>query len=406
MYNATNDELISGYFRPVTSYLEVPDDEQPDRSFAVFVDRPIAGISRLPGQAEFIIERKSAATDFKGVAELTNDDYEGLYKHRLVFIEGRVQETLRKLQLLEETEVIKIATAITQENVFPDQRVLGPTPMLFDHHCLRPDLMPELSQDTQSLLLRLTSLCEMPLDIKINKLLQDLGIDLNKVRFIVQTTADGILEDVVRESEVVGVRSQTESKQKTNPHSDLGTMEAEEKLAAELQKESEIHQPTNEGVDHEEAPLIADLIRQPSNPQNEDLKNQNEQSDSTSSSETASKNDTTESDLRRRALLTPNSNTNSSKPTNRRTHNSWAGPKTKIPERFTIKPFEIRAYRIYFEGRSQIQRFDASTEPNRKNIRRLQTAPGFDKVASQTQDPLSGGASIVAAAKHPSDTSR
>ena len=406
VYNVSNDELISGYFRPVTSFLEVPDDELPERSFAVFVDRPVAGTSRLPGQAEFIIERKSAASDFKGVAEPTNDDYEGLYRHRLVFVEGSVQQTLRKLQLLEETEVIKIATAVSQESVFPDQRVLGPTPMLFNHKCLRPDMMPELSDDTQSLLLRVTSLCDSPLDISLAKLFEELGIEINKVQTIVETTADGVIEGVSRESEVSGLKSKassgSKSAAKANLTKDLGDMEAEDKLAAHLQEESDTQKAVTENSEPigliADAPDAADELSD-SVPEDE-LKKANENPAASTVSETQTELNTTESDLRRRrmrrALHTPASSLDSQNPPPRAANYPWPGKQSQTWERATMKPFEVRAYRLYFEGHSQIRKFGETRDVRRKNIRRLQTAPGFDEVSAQIEDDSVRAESIVA----------
>lgn len=326
VYNTTNEELISGYFRPVTSFLEVPDDEKTDRSFAVFVDRPAAGVSRLPGQAEIILERKSMASDFRGVPEITNDDYDGTYRHRLVFVEGNVQQTLRKIQLVEETEVLKIVTTISQENVFPDARVVSPTAVSFNHNCLRPDLLPELSEGTESLLLRLTNLCpDVPTEVKLDRLLEDLGIEATKVRRLVETSADGTIEGVWRESETASTKSQNigkKSAKSSEKVDDLSSMEAEDRIAAELSKgaNSNSDPPTTSDTD---------VNTSKTNPHQDQTP--------------------TDDDLRRVLQET----------------------ETKLT--ITMRPFEIRAYRIYFAGMGQIKIF-GQTFPRRRPNRLLEMA--------------------------------
>ena len=66
----------------------------------IFVDRAQGGVSRLPGQIELMIERKSKFDDGKGVKEPTNDNYDLKIRHKILFTRSGLEEDkIRKLQL-------------------------------------------------------------------------------------------------------------------------------------------------------------------------------------------------------------------------------------------------------------------------------------------------------------------
>ena len=105
----------------------------------MLVDRPQAGTSRLPSEVQLIVERKSLSSDFRGVNEVTYDDYDGLWSFKLCFHHGDNEDRLRREQLLKEAEVLKFITASTLPDTAmkPTDNGFQPAKSSFDNECLK-----------------------------------------------------------------------------------------------------------------------------------------------------------------------------------------------------------------------------------------------------------------------------
>lgn len=187
-----DDELISGYFRPATSFSGI---EQTDRSqyFAVFSDRPQAVTSRLPGQLEFIIERKSMVSDMRGMNQPLNDEFNVSLVHKVHF--GRRKEAsgadyLRRQQLLQESEILQVysgtRTGGWQISLEEDKG------RRFDHDCLKVELRPELDALAYDVVVRLANLCSEAVIVDLPRLWAELKME--PVGRVAEMTVEGAQE--------------------------------------------------------------------------------------------------------------------------------------------------------------------------------------------------------------------
>ena len=104
-----DNETVSQYFRPVSSYLVVKSKTKQGQYVAFYPNRPQAGLSRLSGQAEFIVDRRSIHSDNKGMPEVNNDKGDVSCVYKVVFARtDRRLKQIARLQLLEESSVLKI----------------------------------------------------------------------------------------------------------------------------------------------------------------------------------------------------------------------------------------------------------------------------------------------------------
>lgn len=192
-----DEELISGYFRPVTSFIGIRDKSE-DRYFGVLPDRPQAGTSRLPSQIEMIIERKSISSDFKGVNEITYDDYDGMWLYKLCFFKGKNEERIRHSQQLNEVDVLKVITASTltddQIKIDASQPIYNSSP--FDSKCIRPDLQLQTEEEPDNspfLLLRITNYCPTIYEkTSLGQILENLNVPLELINKVNRKTIDGV----------------------------------------------------------------------------------------------------------------------------------------------------------------------------------------------------------------------
>lgn len=190
-----DEELISCYYRPITKFAAIQDKNKA-RTLAIFNDRPQAGVSRRPGCLEFIYERKTLSSDWKGVGEVTNDDYDGFFGYVLWFLPNSDQDEVRKIQVENELEVLHMVTASNQTNLSPNTSIAEPPlPKSFNDSCISIDVIPveKLAVDF-SLQLTLTNVCSKnSLNTTLVDVLGGLGMkasNLKKIRF---RTADGML---------------------------------------------------------------------------------------------------------------------------------------------------------------------------------------------------------------------
>ncbi len=196
--NLTDDELVSGYFRPVSAFIGARDRRLP-KYFAVLVDRPQAGVSRLPSELQLIIERKSVSSDFRGVNEVTYDDYDGLWSFKLCFHHGPNEDRLRKQQLLKEAEVLKLVTAsnLADDLMRPADAGFRQAASSFDSDCLKVDMSLQAEAEEvgqqESLLVRTTNYCSQPLDLgSLADLLEAFDLPRALVREAVRMTVEGV----------------------------------------------------------------------------------------------------------------------------------------------------------------------------------------------------------------------
>ena len=91
-----DEELVSGYFRPVTGYITLLDKDK-KKSVTMMVDRPVAATSRVPGQIEFIYDRKFSTDDKRGINRMLNDTNELKGTFTLFFSMKSSFEDIRKV---------------------------------------------------------------------------------------------------------------------------------------------------------------------------------------------------------------------------------------------------------------------------------------------------------------------
>ena len=108
-FEMPDNETVSQYFRPISSYMIVKSNSTPGHYVAFYPNRPQAGLSRLSGQAEFIVDRRSIHTDNKGMPEVNNDKGDVSCVYKLVFARSdRKRQQVARMQLLEESSVLKM----------------------------------------------------------------------------------------------------------------------------------------------------------------------------------------------------------------------------------------------------------------------------------------------------------
>lgn len=190
-----DEELIAGYFRPITNFMAIQDETE-EKTFAVFNDRPQAGVSRGPGSIEFIFERKTVSSDWKGVGEVTNDDYEGHFGYELWFLHTKDPNEVRKIQVEKDLEVLHIVgasnkTLLSPNSAIPEQKV----PNSPGNPCVLIDVSPIEKQAIQfSLQVIFTNVCSMKTDKPtLGGLLSGYGLTASNILKIKFRTAEGIL---------------------------------------------------------------------------------------------------------------------------------------------------------------------------------------------------------------------
>lgn len=193
---------MSGYFKPVTSFIGARDRRLP-RYFAVLVDRPQAGVSRVPSEIQLIVERKSVSSDFRGVNEVTYDDYDGLWAFKLCFHHGDHEDRLRKEQLLKEAEVLKLVTAsnLSDDLMHFNDTGFPAAASSFDSDCLKVEmsLQVQLAEDEllESVLVRLTNYCSRLAEVdSLAVLLESFDLPRTLVKEAVRTSIDGVFDFV------------------------------------------------------------------------------------------------------------------------------------------------------------------------------------------------------------------
>lgn len=193
--NVTDDDLVSSYFRPITNFVGISDTKV-DRSMALSVDRPMSGTSRRPGELEVILERKTMSSDWKGVAEITNDEYDGFFAFKLTLYRSREIDDVRKDRNEEDLEVLHMIGATK----YPDIHSLGeqldykPSAASLPK-CLKVDLMPlgRTAADI-SIQLTLTRNCQSWDQLtSVAAIVAIYGIRVAQVMAIDLMTADGSL---------------------------------------------------------------------------------------------------------------------------------------------------------------------------------------------------------------------
>lgn len=111
-----DNQTIQFYYQPVTSWIQIRDQKTPAR-MTVFVDRAQGGVSRLAGQIELMIERKSKYDDGKGVKEATNDECDLKVSHRILFTKSSAEEDkVRRLQLEIEKPFLGAISLVSKES--------------------------------------------------------------------------------------------------------------------------------------------------------------------------------------------------------------------------------------------------------------------------------------------------
>lgn len=191
-----DEELIAGYFRPITKFAAIKDRTRP-QVLAVFNDRPQAGVSRIPGSLEFIYERKTVSSDWRGVAEVTNDDYDGFYGYSLFFLETDTLDDVRKIQVEEDLEVLHLigASAITNLTANDTAKEVE-LPQGRSSECIITDVIPiqRLSSIYFTVQLTLTNVCSTRVsDTTLGELLSVYGFSPSNIRAVEFKSADGIL---------------------------------------------------------------------------------------------------------------------------------------------------------------------------------------------------------------------
>jgi hypothetical protein len=192
-YIVTDEELISFYYRPITNFVAASDVVK-NRSMALFVDRPVAGTSRLPGQLEIIFERKTLSSDWRGVSEITNDDYDGFMRYDLVFYSSCDPDEIRKDQAMQDLEALQMIGSAIPNNLKPATDNF--TQALYTQtvsECFSLDIMPvDKIPGYLDLQITITNLCKSVVHTStLTDLISACGIDITLVSSIDPMTADG-----------------------------------------------------------------------------------------------------------------------------------------------------------------------------------------------------------------------
>lgn len=167
----------------------------------MLVDRPQAGVSRLPSEVQLIVERKSLSSDFRGVNEVTYDEYDGLWSFTLCFHHGDNEDRLRKEQLLKEAEVLKLITAsnLPDDAMKPADNGFQPAASRFDSDCLKLEMSLQVQavddQQQESVFLRATNYCAKLLEVdSLAELLDSFDLPRSLVKEAVRTSIDGAFD--------------------------------------------------------------------------------------------------------------------------------------------------------------------------------------------------------------------
>ena len=167
----------------------------------MLVDRPQAGTSRLPSEVQLIVERKSLSSDFRGVNEVTYDDYDGLWSFKLCFHHGDNEDRLRREQLLKEAEVLKFITASTLPDTAmkPTDNGFQPAKSSFDNECLKVETSLQVlsveNEQQESVFLRATNYCSKQLEVgTLADLLESLDLPRALVKEAVRSSIDGAFD--------------------------------------------------------------------------------------------------------------------------------------------------------------------------------------------------------------------
>lgn len=190
-----DEELIAGYYRPITKFAGLKDYSQ-ERIFAVFTDRPQAGVCRTPGSLEFIFERKTMSSDWKGVNEVTNDDYDGFFGYTLVFQKSGDIDHIRQLQVQLDLEVLHLIGASQRTDLVKNETVPEYEPAKAStHECLLIDLLPleKLAREV-TVQISFTNVCSRPVDsLTLAQALAVYGLTSLQIKKIFFKTADGVV---------------------------------------------------------------------------------------------------------------------------------------------------------------------------------------------------------------------
>lgn len=193
----SDEELISYYYRPITNFMGASDQAR-NRTMALFVDRPVGGTSRIPGQLEVIIERKALSSDWRGVAEITNDDYDCFLRYDLVFYSSSDPDRVRKDQSVNDLEALQmIGSVVDLDSISLPKPQIDETPIVSPiTDCFTVDVMP-VNRIPGYLEIQTTmiNLCRArDTSTTLADVLRASGINPKEVSHVTRMTADGSLK--------------------------------------------------------------------------------------------------------------------------------------------------------------------------------------------------------------------
>jgi hypothetical protein len=155
---------------------------------AIYTDRAQGGVSRLPGQIELMVERKTKGSDNRGVNEHLNDPYQMMIKHVVNFeVKGVNSGGDRKMQLRMEKKPIVMVNSYQEGEIGKKAKVFKKGNEL-KNFVVRIDFE---RVEVKDYLIRLASYDKRNVKLSLAKLLLNHGVVLNLVDRVEEMSLDG-----------------------------------------------------------------------------------------------------------------------------------------------------------------------------------------------------------------------